>query len=79
MEPMLVKIHPGCESEVYGPYEAEEFGFVLQGKVELHYGDEVYPLKKGQTFYFKSDREHFLKNVSDNEAKVIWVCNPPSF
>ena len=79
MEPILIRLHPGCESETYGPYEAEEIGFVLQGKVELHYGKAQYMLKKGQTFYLKGDREHYLKNAGESEAKVIWVSNPPSF
>ena len=79
MEPILIRLHPGCESETYGPYEAEEFGYVLQGKVELHYGKAQYMLKKGQTFYLKGDREHYLKNAGESEAKVIWVSNPPSF
>ena len=79
MEPILIRLHPGCKSETYGPYEAEEFGYVLQGKVELHYGKAQYMLKKGQTFYLKGDREHYLKNAGESEAKVIWVSNPPSF
>lgn len=79
MEPILIRLYPGCESETYGPYEAEEFGYVLQGKVELHYGKAQYMLKKGQTFYLKGDREHYLKNAGESEAKVIWVSNPPSF
>ena len=71
MEPILIRLHPGCESETYGPYEAEEFGYVLQGKVELHYGKAQYMLKKGQTFYLKGDREHYLKNAGESEAKVL--------
>ena len=71
----MIRLHPGCESETYGPYEAEEFGYVLQGKVELHYGKAQYMLKKGQTFYLKGDREHYLKNAGESEAKVIWVSN----
>ena len=49
MEPILIRLHPGCESEKYGPYEAEEFGYVLQGKVELHYGKVQYNMNKGQS------------------------------
>lgn len=79
MEPILLRLHPGCESEKYGPYEAEEFGYVVQGKVELHYGEEQYAVKKGQTFYLKGDKEHYLKNAWGTEAKVIWVSTPPSF
>ncbi len=79
MEPILITIHPGCCSEEYAPMDAEEFGFVLQGRVELHCGTQVFSVKKGQTFYFKADRTHYLKNTGTAEAKVIWITTPPSF
>lgn len=79
MEPILIRLHPGCESDHYGPCESEEFGYVLQGRVELHYGDSRYTVKKGQTFYLRGDRIRYLKNAWETEAKVIWVSNPPSF
>lgn len=79
MEPMLMELKGGGRSEEYGPFEAEEFGYVLQGKVILHYGDRKYTVKKGQSFYFKGDRSHYLSNEWESVAKVIWVSNPPSF
>ena len=79
MEPMLMELKGGGRSEEYGPFEAEEFGYVLQGKVILHYGDQKYTVKKGQSFYFKGDRSHYLSNEWESVAKVIWVSNPPSF
>ncbi len=79
MEPIIIKLHKGCDSQSYGPSECEVFGYVLQGKIELHYGKEVHVVKKGQTFYFKNNREHFLRNAWDSEAKVLWITNPPSF
>jgi len=79
MEPIMLRLRPGAESEKYGPFEAEEFGYLLAGRAELHYGSKVYTLKKGQTFYFKGDRAHFLKNVGQNDALVIWATTPPSF
>lgn len=79
MEPILITLSPGCESEKYGPFEGEELGYVLSGRVELTFGNEVYTVKKGQTFYFKADRLHFLKNIGKTKAQVLWVTNPPSF
>ena len=80
MEPIIISIKPGGRSETYGPFEAEAFGYVLQGKVELHYGKDVYPLKKGQTFYLMCDRApHDLVNTGSTEARVLWITNPPSF
>ncbi len=79
MEPILLTLHPGCESAQYGPFEAEEFGYVLQGRVELVYGRQTLTVKKGQTFYFNADRLHYLKNPGNTDAKVLWITNPPSF
>ncbi len=79
MEPILITLHPGCASQSYAPMDVEEFGYVLQGRIELHCGKQIYTVKKGQTFYFKADRPHFLKNTGTSEAKVLWVSTPPSF
>ncbi len=79
MEPIVISLDPGGQSQTCGPFEAEEFGYVLAGKVELHYGSRVYTVRKGQTFYFRGDRIHFLKNTGNRQAKVIWVTTPPSF
>ena len=65
MEPMLMELKGGGRSRNIGPFEAEEFGYVFQGKIILHYGDRKYTVKKGQSFYFKGDRSHYLSNEWD--------------
>jgi len=79
MEPILLHLKKNGKSEVFGPYEAEEFGYVIQGRIILHYGEDNYVVKKGQTFYIKCDRSHFISNDWETDAKVIWVSTPPSF
>ena len=79
MEPIYVELQKGAKTGEIEPHEGEEFGYVLAGKVQLHYGDQVYSLKKGQTFYIKGDKNHFLTNEDQTVAKVIWVSTPPSF
>lgn len=79
MEPLRMRLAPGADSPSYGPFEAEEFGYVLSGRIELHYGNSIYQVKKGQTFYFFGNRVHFLRNTAQRDALVIWVTNPPSF
>ena len=79
MEPIILSLSPQMESRHYAPLEDEEFGYVLQGCIELHYGEAVYSVKKGQTFYIDGGRGHFLRNVGKTEAKVLWVSTPPSF
>ena len=79
MEPVIIDLLPHQETDPMEPHNGEEFGYVLAGKVELHYGSRVYTVRKGQTFYFRGDRIHFLKNTGNRQAKVIWVTTPPSF
>lgn len=79
MEPIYVELQKGAKTGEIEPHEGQEFGYVLAGKVQLHYGDQVYSLKKGQTFYIKGDKNHFLTNEDQTVAKVIWVSTPPSF
>lgn len=79
MEPILLELGKGGCSQELQPGEGEEFGYVLQGKIVLHYGDREYVLKKGQTFYYKGDRTRFIENLWDTVAKVIWVSTPPTF
>lgn len=79
MEPIYVELQKGAKTGKIEPHEGQEFGYVLAGKVQLHYGDQVYSLKKGQTFYIKGDKNHFLTNEDQTVAKVIWVSTPPSF
>ena len=52
---------------------------MLQGRIKLHYGDKELIVKRGQTFYIKGDRAHYLSNDWDIEARVLWVSTPPTF
>ena len=79
MEPIILNLSPQMESRHYDPLEDEEFGYVLQGTIELHYGEAVYTVKKGQTFYIDGGKGHYLRNAGKSEARVLWVSTPPSF
>ena len=61
------------------PHEGEEFGFVLNGNIELILGKKNYKVNKNETFYFVANKPHYIKNVSNSLAKVIWVSSPPNF
>lgn len=79
MEPILIALNPGSTSNIESPHKGEEFGFVLKGSVNLCVGKKKYKVKKGESFYFKSNKIHFLENISSKPAMVLWVANPPSF
>ncbi len=79
MEPVIVELKKGAATDADIPHEGEEFGYVLQGCVEVTVGDKTAVARAGDTFYFSSDRRHFIKNIDDGVSKVVWVSCPPSF
>ena len=79
MEPILFELEPGASSEIDMPHEGQEFGYVLEGKIELGYGSRHEICSKGESFYFTTDKNHFIKNLSSGISKIIWVSSPPNF
>jgi transcriptional regulator with XRE-family HTH domain len=79
MEPILIKILKGGRSQPYCAYDGEAFGYVTRGCVYLHLGGRKFKLKKGESFYYKANAEHYLVNAADYEAEVLWVTTPPNF
>jgi len=79
LEPILLTLRKGQTTPMERPHEGEEFGLVLQGRINLRYGKEVQKLKKGECFYFSAEKEHWLQNPGSREAVVLWISSPPSF
>ena len=77
MEPILLTLEPGGETYPDNPHEGEVFGYVLQGNISSHIGSKTYKAKKGESFYFVSDKKHYLSSKAG--AVLIWVSSPPSF
>jgi len=80
MEPILVELEPGGLSYRHTPHPGEEFGYVLDGEIELIYGKKKLLVKKGESFYIFPNKEHYIKNRLNNKtAKILWISTPPSF
>lgn len=79
MEPILVELEPNGISYKHTPHSGEEFGYVLNGEIELYCGKRKYIVKKGESFYFNSNKEHYIKNKHQKTSKLLWVSTPPSF
>ena len=79
MEPMLIELNGNSETIEDVPHEGEEFGFVLQGEIVIKYGNKKYVCRKGESFYFKADKSHYIINKKDKTARVLWVSSPPTF
>lgn len=79
MEPILIELKSCCETEQDMPHEGEEFGYILEGSVELILGKRSFVCRKGDSFHFKSDKVHYLKNNGKRPAKLLWISSPPNF
>ena len=79
MEPILITLRAGAASVKDMPHEGEEFGFVKKGEVVLHLGKKEFAAKEGDSFYYESNKVHYLENRSAKDAEVIWVASPPTF
>ncbi len=79
MEPVLIELNPNCATQEDVPHEGEEFGYVLEGEIVIHLGKRKYVCKKGESFYFVSDKTHYIINTKVKVAKFLWIATPPTF
>jgi transcriptional regulator with XRE-family HTH domain len=79
MDPALLSLNPGEKTEDEEPHEGEEFGFVVSGTIEVTLGVKTYRVKKGECFYFRASKKHYLANRRKMRATVLWVSSPPNF
>ena len=79
MEPIYVELRENGETFHDYPHIGEEFGYVIDGEILVVYDDKTFVCKKGESFYFISNKNHYIKNNSKTSSKVIWVSCPPNF
>lgn len=79
MEPILLTLEAEEETDIDMPHEGQEFGYVISGEIEVCIGNKKIKCKKGETFYYTTDKNHYIKNNKKEVAKFIWVSSPPNF
>lgn len=79
MEPILLTLYPKQKSRMMESHSGEEFGYVLKGNVVLVRDNKKYKLKAKETFYINGKSSHYLENIGNSEAKILWVTTPPMF
>ena len=72
-------VAPGGGSEDLISHRGQEFGYVLEGQLELVVGDETHLIAEGDAFCFNSGLPHGYRNRASETARVIWVNTPPTF
>jgi len=74
MDPFLIEIRPG-ENVVEDSFshKGEEFNFIMEGKVELNYNDNIYIFEAGDCFYLNSSIKHRLKALDGKSVYLLSV------
>ncbi|MFA5449631.1 MAG: helix-turn-helix domain-containing protein [Clostridia bacterium] len=79
MEPIILVLPPESASDMRPPLEGEEFGYVLEGRIEVEAGDTKYTVRRGEAFYLDGGKEHRITNPTGKRARLIWVTTPSNF
>ena len=57
MEPLLFELEPNSSTYVDMPHEGQEFGYIMEGEIQVIIGKKTYVCKKGETFYFTTNKQ----------------------
>jgi len=79
MEPILIEIDPDGVYTEEESHQGEEFGYVISGQIEVVLGKRTYRVKKGESFYYRSNIHHRIANPFKRPATLLMVSTPPSF
>jgi transcriptional regulator with XRE-family HTH domain len=79
MDLLLVTLAPGASTYEERAHYGDECGFVLAGKIVLSIGKETHRAAAGDSFYYTSNKKHWIENRSDKPARILWISAPPSF
>lgn len=79
MEPIVLSLPEGGRSEERTPFEGEEFGYVLEGRIVIDFGEYTVKAKKGDAFYIDGKKFHVIVNKHAGRSRVLWVTTPSNF
>lgn len=79
LEPIVLTLKPFGTSQVINPFQGQIFGYVLSGKVIVHYGKQNSKIDETESFYIQGNAKHYLENPTNKNTEILWISNPPIF
>ncbi len=74
MEPFMIEVQsPKTDDYELSSHEGEEFVYVMEGQIEILYGQDRYLLATGDSIYYDSVVPHDLHAYGDQDAKILAV------
>lgn len=80
LEMMMARLEPGaytCEEPLTHP--GEENIVVIQGKMKIQVGDDIYHLAEGDSIYYFSSIPHKIWSTGQDDLVFISAITPPAF
>ena len=71
---------PHCNSTNDGrmlQHAGSEFGYLLEGELEVTVGFEVLTLHAGEAIGFESSQPHLFRNLHSEPARGVWFVRHP--
>jgi len=53
-------------------HEGDECGYVINGRLEVKVGDDVFQLKEGDSIHFSGTKPHGIRNMGNGVSKSVW-------
>jgi len=77
VEPYMITL--SAESDVFPTFQhgGIETIYMLSGEVDYRHGDQVYPLKPGDTLFFDADAPHGPEKLVELPAKYLSIISYP--
>ncbi len=80
MEIIQARLEPGAATlDTPLSHNGEECTLVLEGKMRMEIGEEVYVLDPGDSVYYKASIPHKLISIGDTDLIFISAITPPNF
>ena len=77
MEPFVIDIQRNEQTKpAQSSHEGEEFIYVLEGSIIIHYGSDVFELDEGDSIYLDSVVSH-LVTTKANRARILGIVYVP--
>ncbi len=77
MEPFIIDVHTHEGEFDLSSHEGEEFIFVLEGEIEIKYGQDSYIVGKGDSIYYDSIIPHHVHSHNGSVSKILAVVYTP--
>lgn len=79
LDPMLITLLPGQHKEdiVMLKHHGEEFTYILEGVVTFFINNQEFTLYPGDSYHGLGDFPHNFVNLSNNNARVLYILTPP--